>query len=168
MLLFEPRTFWVTSIFLPGHSFSFHISDLSLCHIDGQPEYILHYSTHSGGQSRGDWKPSKSRKPPAAVLKNSDDFNFFAIDEKYQSKTKFKKLKTLKDKETKEKKISEHQLVTRKIIPDTSLVRFSRKSDGNVLAWPVLEMKTQMFLRHERPWSVVRDLDGKYFWRKTH
>ena len=85
------------------------------------------------------------------MLKNLDDFNFFAIDEKYQSKTKLKKLKTLKDKETKEKKISEHQLVTRKIIPDTSLVRFSRKSDGNVLAWPVLEMKTQMFLRHERP-----------------
>ena len=84
------------------------------------------------------------------MLKNLDDFNFFAIDEKYQSKTKFKKLKTLKDKETKEKKISEHQLVTRRIIPDTSLVRFSRKSDGNVLAWPVLEMKTKMFLRHER------------------
>ena len=85
------------------------------------------------------------------MLKNSDDFNFFAIDEKYQSKTKLKKLKTLKDKETKEEKnFSEHQLVTRKIIPDTSLVRFSRKSDGNVLAWPVLEMKTQMFLRHER------------------
>ena len=42
------------------------------------------------------------------ILKNlANDFNFFATDEKYQSKTTFKKLKMLKDKATKEKKISE-------------------------------------------------------------